>query len=44
MRIEGEYADIAINLMTLIYISRLSRFGMKYEKIRDLINRGIVYG
>ena len=41
--ISPEDANVAVNLMNLIYISRLDRLGMLGETIRELIRRAVVY-
>ena len=41
--ISNEDALIAVNLMNLIYVSRLDRLGVSEEAIRELMKRGVVY-
>lgn len=43
MKVTGEHADTAANLMNLIYISRLDRIGMPRNMIKDKICAGVVY-
>ena len=43
MSISPEDANVAVNLMNLVYISRLDRLGMPRETISELIRRGVVY-
>lgn len=43
MKVTGEHADTAANLMNLIYISRLDRIGMPTSLIKDKICVGIAY-
>ena len=43
MSTSQEDANVAVNLINLIYISRLDRLGMPRETIRELIRRGVVY-
>lgn len=43
MNITGGHAVTAVNLMNLIYISRLDRIGMPLPLIKDKICMGIVY-
>lgn len=43
MKVTGELANTAANLMNLIYISRLDRIGMPKSMIKDRICAGIVY-
>lgn len=43
MRITGEHADTAVNLMNLIYISRLDRIGVSKDMIKEKICSGLVY-
>ncbi len=43
MKVTGELADTAANLMNLIYISRLDRIGMPMEMIKDRMCAGVVY-
>lgn len=41
--ISNEDALIAVNLMNLIYISRLDRLGVGEEAVRELMKRSVVY-
>ena len=43
MKVTGELADTAANLMNLIYISRLDRIGVPRNGIKDRICAGVVY-
>lgn len=43
MSVTTEDAIVAVNLMNLIYISRLNRLGVDQSVIKELIRRGIVY-
>lgn len=43
MKVTGELADTAANLMNLIYISRLDRIGMPCDMIKNKLCAGIVY-
>ena len=43
MKVTGELADTAANLMNLIYISRLDRIGVPRNVIKDRICAGVVY-
>ncbi|SCX84079.1 hypothetical protein [Butyrivibrio sp. INlla14] len=43
MKVTGEHADTAANLMNLIYISRLDRIGMQKSVITEKICAGVVY-
>lgn len=43
MKVTGELADTAANLMNLIYVSRLDRVGMSREMIKEKMCVGIVY-
>lgn len=43
MSVTTEDATIAVNLMNLIYISRLDRLGVDRSVIKELISRGVVY-
>lgn len=41
--VSSEDAMVAVNLMNIIYISRLDRLGLSKDVIRHLIVRGVVY-
>ena len=43
MKVTGELADTAANLMNLIYISRMDRIGVPRNVIKDRICAGVVY-
>lgn len=43
MSISSEDANVAVNLLNLIYISHLDRPVMPRKTIRKLIGRGVVY-